>query len=228
MDGNSKIINVPVDECAIVTDVLATTGVDSCLVVAAIFDSTSSIFIGHYSTAEIEGFGELITLDNVQQFMETIVEQICENVSLDSLKTVFLIGGWNTKPYLELQELVENIRNDEKHRCSENDDDIKDNWICQFDLIVDRVAIPPIFLILQYANLEMNDHEKKLVIIFHFDGNKGELKNVLYASSESNQPAFINDVIAMSHSRAKVANIQPEPIQNDMLKCMEELKLRIH
>jgi hypothetical protein len=120
MDGNSKIINVPVDECAIVTDVLATTGVDSCLVVTAIFDSTSSIFIGHYSTAEIEGFGELITLDNVQQFMETIVEQICENVSLDSLKTVFLIGGWKTKPYLELQELVENIRNDEKRRCSES------------------------------------------------------------------------------------------------------------
>jgi hypothetical protein len=74
----------------------------------------------------------------------------------------------------------------------------------------------------------MNDHEKKLVAIFHFDGNKGELKNVLYASSESNQPAFINDVITMSHSRAKTANIQAEPIQNDMLKRMEELILRIH
>jgi hypothetical protein len=49
-------------------------------------------------------------------------------------------------------------------------------------------------IILQYANLEMDDEAKKLVVIFVFDGSKGQMMNVFCAPPESNQPAFIDEI----------------------------------
>ncbi|CAF1330369.1 unnamed protein product [Adineta ricciae] len=191
MDQNCIITNVKMGKRRMTIGALATTGVDSCIAVATVSYGASNVFIGHYSTLPIKGFGESITLDSVRKFMEEIAAAVHGTFPLDSLETVFLIGGWDTKPYLQLQSLLRVsaiMKTYFIRKIDVNTDDKVDNWVCQFDLIVDRVTVPSVFILLQYVNVEMNDEAKKLVAILEYEVSECQLKKIFHAPFELNQP----------------------------------------
>jgi hypothetical protein len=119
MNQNSKITNVQADNCSVKIDVLATTGVNSCIAVAAIFNDTREIFIGHYSTNNVTDFGTVVTFRGAWDFIEKITDDIFRESLSSSLETIFLIGGWDVENYLQLHNIVENIHIDEKWLCSQ-------------------------------------------------------------------------------------------------------------